>query len=49
MTNKKFWKVMKPLMTNKGVLSSNAIIIQENNKLISDEKEKELVEIYNDH
>ena len=47
MTNKKFWKVMKPLMTNKGVLSSNAIIIQENNKLISDEKE--LVEIFSDH
>ena len=47
MTNKKFWKIMKPLMTNKGVLSSNAIIIEENNKLISDEKE--LVEIFNDH
>jgi len=47
MTNKKFWKTMKPLMTNKGVLSSNAIIIEENNKLVSDEKE--LVEIFNDH
>ena len=47
MTNKKFWKVMKPLMTNKGVLTSNAIIIEENNKLISDEKE--LVEIFNNH
>ena len=33
MKNKKFWKTMKPLMTNKGVLSSNAIIIEENNQL----------------
>ena len=32
-------------LTNKGVLTSNAIIIEENNKLISDEKE--LVEIFN--
>ena len=47
MTNKKFWKVMKPLMTNKGVLSSSAIIIEENNKLISDEKV--LVDIFNNH
>ena len=38
---------MKPLMTNKGVLTSNAIIIEENNKLISDEKE--LVKIFNNH
>jgi len=47
MTNKKFWKIMKPLMTNKGVLSSSAIIIEENNKLISDEEV--LVDIFNDH
>ena len=47
MTNRTFWKTMKPLMTNKGVMSSGTIIIEENGVLVSDEKE--LVNIFNDH
>ena len=30
MTNKDFWKVMKPALTNKGVISSGVIILEEN-------------------
>ena len=47
MTNREFWKVFKPLLTNKGFLSSNTIILEEDGKLVSDEKE--LVEIFNNH
>ena len=47
MTNKEFWKVMKPALTNKGVISSDVIILEENGKLISDESK--LVEIFNNH
>ena len=47
MTNKDFWRVMKPALTNKGVISSDVIILEENGKLISDESE--LVEIFNNH
>ena len=47
MTNKEFWKVMKPALTNKGIISSDAIILEENGELVSDESR--LVEIFNDH
>ena len=47
MTNREFWKVFKPLLTNKGFMSSNTIILEEEGNLISDEKE--LVEIFNNH
>ena len=47
MTNKQFWKVMKPMLTKKGIISSDVIILEENGKQISDEAE--LVEIFNDH
>ena len=47
MTNKQFWKVMKPMLTKKGIISSDVIILEENGKQISDESE--LVEIFNDH
>ena len=43
MTNKKFWKVMKPLMTNKGVLSSNAIIITRKQRIDFQRKKKYLM------
>ena len=46
-TNRMFWKTMKPLMTNKGVMSSGTIIIEEDGELISNEKD--LVNIFNDH
>ena len=45
--NKKFWKIMKPLMTNKGVMSSNTIIIEKDGNLVSDEKD--LVNFFNNH
>ena len=47
MTNKDFWRVMKPALTNKGVISSDIIILEEIRKLISDGSE--LVEIFNNH
>ena len=47
MTNKEFWKVMKPVLTNKGIISSDVIILEENGELISDESK--LVEIFNNH
>ena len=47
MTNYEFWKVVKPFLTNKGVISSNVIVLEENGELISNEKE--LVEIFNNY
>ena len=47
MTNKEFWKLMKPALTNKGVISSDTIILEENGDLISDESK--LAEIFNNH
>ena len=37
MTKKEFWKVIKPALYNKGVISSDVIILEENGKFISDE------------
>ena len=45
--NKEFWKIMKPALTNKGIISSDVIILEENGELISDESR--LVNIFNDH
>ena len=45
MNNKEFWKVMKPALTNKGVVSLNVIILEEKGEMISDESK--LVEIFN--
>ena len=47
MTNKLFWKTIKPFLTNKGKISSNTIILEEDGKLVSNEEE--LVEIFNNH
>ena len=47
MTNKEFWKIMKPALTNKGFLGSDAIILEENGEIISDESK--LVDIFNNH
>ena len=34
MTKKEFWKVIKPALSNKGVISSDVIILEENGKWI---------------
>ena len=34
MNNKEFWKVMKPALTNKGIISSDVIILEEKGELI---------------
>ena len=47
LSNKEFWRIMKPALTNKGVISSDVIILEENGELISDESK--LVEIFNNH
>ena len=47
MTNKEFWKVMKPALTNKGIVGSDVIILEENGEFVSDESK--LVEIFNNH
>ena len=47
MNNKEFWKIMKPALTNKGIIGSDVIILEENGELISDESK--LVEIFNNH
>ena len=45
--NKEFWKIIKPFITNKGGLNNNEIILIENEKIISEEKQ--LTGIFNDH
>ena len=47
LNNKEFWKLMKPALTNKGIIGSDVIILEENGELISDEHK--LVEIFNNH
>ena len=45
-TNKQFW-IVKPFLTNKGVLSNDFITIKEGNIFV--DNEKELVEMFNNH
>jgi len=47
MTNKLFWKTVKPFMTNKGKIGSNKIVLEEEGKLIINTEN--LVEIFNNH
>ena len=47
MNNKNFWKVIKPLLTNKGFIDGNEITIVDGDEIISEEKE--LVKIFNEH
>ena len=47
MTNKNFWKVIKPFLTNKGCIDGNEISIVNGDEIISDEKE--LVKTFNEH
>ena len=46
MTNSEFWRVMKPMLTNKGIYDSDTIILEEKWRT---KQEKKLVEIFNDH
>ena len=47
LTNKEFWKTIKPFLTNKGYFSNDFITIKDGNGFVSDEKE--LVEMFNNH
>ena len=47
MTNKAFWKLAAPFLTNKQGSYGSAIVLKENEKIIN--KESELVDIFNDH
>ena len=47
MTNKEFWKRLKPFLTNKECFSEHQISIEVNDQLVSDEKI--LTEIFNKH
>ena len=45
--SKPFYDLIKPYLTNKGVLSSNDIVILENNTFISNDRE--ITDIFNDY
>ena len=47
MTNKEFWKKLKPFLTNKGCFSEDQISIEVNDKPVSDKKI--LTEIFNEY
>ena len=36
-TNKNFWKAIKPFLTNKGCLENNGILLRDDEKMITDE------------
>ena len=38
-TNKSFWKFIKPILTNKGIIASNDITLIDGKKVITDEYE----------
>ena len=46
-TNKNFWKTMKPFLTNKGNLENPEIMLQNKGNLVSDESV--LVKTFNEH
>ena len=46
-TNKNFWKAIKPILTNKGCLEESDIMLRDDEKMITDEKK--LVQLFNDH
>ena len=47
MNNKKFWKVVKPFITNKSGLTNNDICIIDKNNIIT--KEEDLTNLFNEH
>ena len=46
-TNRKFWKTMKPFLTNKGCLDNCDIMLRGDNKMITDDKH--LAKLFNEH
>ena len=46
-TNRNFWKIIKPLLSNKGHLENVDIMLNHNNKIICNDHE--LVKIFNEH
>ena len=46
-TNKEFWKIIKPFLTNKGFLPGNELTLIENDEVITEEKI--LAEKFNNH
>ena len=47
MTSKKFWRTVKPFLTNNGCISTDFIGIENEGKLIC--SEHEIVELFNEH
>ena len=46
-TNKMFWKALKPYLINKGCLENSNIMLRDDEKMIADEEK--LVQLFNDH
>ena len=46
-TNRNFWKIIKPFLSNKGHLENVDIMLRHNNKIICNDHE--LVKIFNEH
>ena len=46
-SNKVFWKAIKPFLTNKDCLEKSDIMLRDDEKMITDEKK--LVQLFNDH
>ena len=46
-TNKNFWKAIKPFLTSKVCLENSDIMLRDDEKMITDEKK--LVQLFNDH
>ena len=46
-TNKDFWKLIKPFLTNKGFLENAESMLTEKDKIVTEGKE--LVRIFNEH
>ena len=47
MSNKEFWDLVKPFLSNKGGLASSDISLVKNDTVIADDQE--LTEIFNEH
>ena len=47
MTNKDFWNLVKPALTEKDCIKSTDIILEHNNEYVTDDAE--LCKIFNDH
>ena len=46
-TNKNFWKAIKPFMTNKGFFENSDVMLKDDEKMITNEKK--LVQLFNGH